>query len=141
MKLTLSLRAALTCMLAAPTAAQGLSGQYDAGISRDPDTQALAFIRIPFGKQKEPAVSRIGFGLFTGCKRLSSQLSSARAATCEAQPVRSLEMSRDLYARDWMISFSGEKRWVGIARWHPGMGLMGANETGASFAGLILSQD
>ena len=141
MKLITLLLALFASLIALPAAAQGLSSQYDAGISRDPDTRALAFIRIPLGKQKEPPVPRIGFGLFTGCGRLASQLSAARAAACEAQPVRSLEMSRDLSARDWMISFSGERRWVGIARWLPGSGFTGASESGPAFTGPILSDD
>ena len=95
MKLITLLLALFASLIALPAAAQGLSSQYDAGISRDPDTRALAFIRIPLGKQKEPPVPRIGFGLFTGCGRLASQLSAARAAACEA--AGTLVVDRFLY--------------------------------------------
>ena len=50
MKLILPLLAALACLCAAPSFAQGLTGQYDAGFGQ-PDTRALAFVRIPFGRQ------------------------------------------------------------------------------------------
>lgn len=123
MKLLLPLLAALACLTAAPACAQGLSSHYDAAVHAEPDTQALAFIRIPFGEQaKERQQPRIGFGLFTDCKRMSNQFSSAHREACDAEPIRSFEFSRNLYDRDWLLSFSGTKRWVAIARYIPGLG-------------------
>lgn len=141
-KLRLTTLAAAALLFVSPAAAQGLSGHYDAGIARQPDTQALAFIRIPLGdkgqKSREP---RIGFGLFTDCSRAATRLSTARGESCEALPVRSLEFSRDLYDRDWLLSFSGTKRWVGIGRWYPGMGFGRVNESGPVLSGPILGED
>jgi hypothetical protein len=88
----------------------------------EPDTQALAFIRIPLGQEKRRKDPVVGFGLFTDCSRASMRLSEAHESACESEPIRSLEFSRELYDRDWLLSFSGEKRWVGIARWRPERG-------------------
>lgn len=135
MKLLTLLLALFAGLVALPAAAQGLSSQYDAGFAREPDTQALAFIRIPLGKQKELAVPRIGFGLFNDCSRVSSQLSPTQRSACDAEPIRSLEFSRGLYDRDWLISFSGAKRWVGFARFTPGMGFARDNVSGPVLSG------
>lgn len=135
-KLRLTTLAAAALLCASPAAAQGLSGHYDAGIAREPDTQALAFIRIPLGdkgqKAREP---RIGFGLFTDCTRAATRLSTARGESCDALPVRSLEFSREIYERDWLLSFSGTKRWVGLGRWYPGQGLARVSEFGPVLSG------
>lgn len=122
-----------------PALAQVASGHYDAGFAPNldmsaPDVQALAFIRIPFGEQKRAPTPRIGFGVFADCARLSSHLSAARASACDSQTVRSLEISREFYGRDWLISFSGDKRWVGIARWTPGLGFFRVNRSGPVFS-------
>lgn len=142
MKLLPLLLAACACLSAPIAAAQGLSSHYDAGMAREPDTQALAFIRIPLGdkgqKSQEP---RIGFGLFTDCSRAATRLSGARDAACDAQTVRSLEFSRELYDRDWLISFSGTKRWVGIGRWYPGLGFARVNESGPVLSGPVLTDN
>jgi hypothetical protein len=129
------LAAAAALLLALPASAQGLSSHYDAGVAREPDTQALAFFRIPFGESKQRATPRLGFGLFTDCSRLSSRLSSAHEAACASEPIRSFEVSRELYERDWLISFSGTRRWVGIARWRPGMGIARSGESGRILQG------
>jgi hypothetical protein len=50
--------------------------------------------------------------------------SAAYQSACESEPIRSLEFSRGLYQRDWLLSFSGESRWVGIARWRPEQGFV-----------------
>lgn len=130
---------ALVCAFAPVAAAQGLSSHYDAGLAAEPDTQALAFIRIPLNdrgqKSREP---RIGFGVFQDCSRLSSRLSPSHTSACENQPVRSLEFSRDFYDRDWLISFSGTSRWVAIGRWYPGLGLASVNESGPVLSGPTL---
>lgn len=139
MKLLPLLFAALVCAFAPVAVAQGLSSHYDAGFGREPDTQALAFIRVPLAdqgqKSREP---RIGFGVFQDCGRLSARLSPAQAAACDNQPIRSLEFSRDFYARDWLISFSGTNRWVAIGRWYPGLGVQRVDETGPVLSGPIL---
>ena len=135
MKLLLPLLAVLACLTAAPAFAQGLSSHYDAGVRAEPDTQALAFIRIPLGESERRTQPRIGFGLFTDCKRLSSQLSSSHREACDAEPIRSLEFSRNLYERDWLLSFSGTKRWVGIARYIPGLGFARDNVSGPVLQG------
>ena len=135
-KFVLMLLAAATFLVASPALAQGPSGHYDAGFGAEPDTQALAFIRIPLGEPaKKRSEPRIGFGLFTDCSRLSANLSSAQRSACEAQPIRSLEVSRDLYDRDWLISFAGTKRWVGIARWYPDGGFARVGEYGPVLGG------
>lgn len=135
MKFVLPLLAALASLLAMPAFAQDPSGHFDAAFASEPDTQVLAFIRIPFGEQKKPARPRIGFGIFADCDGLAARLSSARASGCDAQTVRSLEASRDLYGRDWLISFSGDRRWVGIARWTPGLGFARDNRSGPILSG------
>lgn len=139
MKLLPLLLAALVCAFAPVASAQGLSSHYDAGLASEPDTQALGFIRIPLAdrgqKSHEP---KIGFGLFQDCSRLSSRLSPSHTSACESQPVRSLEFTRDFYARDWLISFSGNNRWVGIGRWHPNFGLAHVDESGPVLSGPIL---
>lgn len=135
MKLVLTLLAAAALLHASPALAQGPSSHYDAGFGAEPDTQALAFIRIPIGKSKTRSEPRIGFGLFTDCSRLSSSLSQQHSSACESQPIRSLEVSRELYDRAWLISFSGTKRWVGVGRWYPGLGLARTNESGPVLSG------
>ena len=133
------LLAALVCAGAPVAAAQGLSSHYDAGFGREPDTQALAFIRIPLNDRGQASRDpRIGFGVFQDCGRLSSRLSPAKATACENLPVRSLEFSRDFYARDWLISFSGSRRWVAIGHWYPNLGFVRSDETGPVLSGPIL---
>jgi len=127
--------AAAALLLALPASAQGLSSHFDAGVAREPDAQALAFFRIPFGESKKRATPRLGFGLFMDCSRMSNRLSSAHEAACQSEPVRSMEFSRELYDRDWLLSFSGTRRWVGIARWTPGMGLFRSAESGRILQG------
>lgn len=124
--------AAAAFLVASPAFAQSPSSHYDAGLGAEPDTQALAFIRIPLGENKAKAdtTPTIGFGLFTDCSRMVADLSPAHRSACESQPVRSLEVTRDLYDRDWLISFSGAKRWVGIARWYPDKGFARVGEYG-----------
>jgi hypothetical protein len=134
-KFVLSLLAALASLYALPAHAQRLSGDFDAGFAGEPDTQVLAFLRIPFGEQKKRAEPRIGFGIFADCGRLPTRTLSAHASACESQTVRSLEMSRELHGRDWLLSFSGDKRWVGIARWVPGFGFVRDNRAGPVFSG------
>lgn len=129
------LLAAATVLHALPARAQGPSGHYDAGLGAEPGAQALAFIRIPIGNHGTLREPRIGFGVFADCARIAAGLSSARRSACEAQPVRSLEMSRNLYDRDWLISFSGESRWVGIARWYPDSGFARIREYGPVLGG------
>jgi hypothetical protein len=123
--------AMLAGAMAAPALAQGSSGDFAAGFGRGPDTQVLGFIRIPIGedgqKKKQP---RIGFGVFTDCSRLEHRLAASNAAACDAEPIRSLEFTRKLYDTDWLLSFRGEKRWVGIARWYPGSGFARVREYG-----------
>lgn len=136
MKLVPPLFAALACLFATNASAQGLSGHYDAGIRSEPDTQVLAFLRIPLGQQaKKPKDPKIGLGLFTDCSGLANRLSSSHAAACESQTIRSFEVSRDLHARDWLFSFSGEDRWFGFARWYPGLGFARVSETGPILQG------
>ena len=135
MKLVLTLLAAAAFLYASPALAQGPSGHYDAGFGAEPDTQALAFIRVPIGKSKTRSEPRIGFGLFTDCSRLSTSLSQQHSSACESQTIRSLEVSREFYDRDWLISFSGTKRWVGIGRWYPGLGFVRTRESGPVLSG------
>jgi hypothetical protein len=132
-KFTLMLLAALASTLVAPACAQSPPGYYDARVA-DPDTQVLAFLRIPFGEQKRTAKPRIGFGVFADCDRISSRNYTAHASACESQTIRSLEMSRDFHGRDWLISFSGDRRWVGFARWIPGLGLVRDTVAGPVFS-------
>lgn len=124
--------AAAAFLVASPALAQGPSSHYDAGLGAEPDTQVLAFIRIPLGdnKAKADTTPTIGFGLFSDCTRMVADLSPAHRSACESRPVRSFEMSRDLYDRDWLISFSGTRRWVGIARWFPERGFARVSEYG-----------
>jgi hypothetical protein len=133
-KFVLTLLAAVASLFAAPAQAQSLSGYYDARAA-EPDTQVLAFLRIPFGEQKRQATPRLGFGIFADCGRLPTRTLSAHASACDSQTLRSLEMSRDFYGRDWLLSFSGDKRWVGFARWVPGLGFVQE-----SVAGPVLSE-
>jgi hypothetical protein len=130
-----TLLAAAAFLVTSPALAQGPSGHYDAGFASEPDTQALAFIRIPIGESRAGSEPRIGFGLFTDCTRMAAGLSQSHRSACESQPIRSLEFSRDLYDRDWLFSFSGTKRWVGIARWHPGSGFARVRENGPVLGG------
>jgi hypothetical protein len=137
-KVFLPLLAVLASVFALPALAQVPSGHYDAGAALEPDIQALAFLRIPFGDQKKAATPRIGFGVFADCKGLTARLSSAGEAACGSQAVRSLEISRAIYGRDWLISFSGDTRWVGFARWVPGLGFVRDNRSGPVFSGPAL---
>ena len=130
MKLAVSLLAALACLFASPALAQGPSSHYAAGVAAEPDTQVLGFIRIPLGGEKKRKDPVIGFGLFADCSRLRSQLSTSHDAACDARPVRALEFTRQLNERDWLLSFSNEKRWVGIARWFPDSGFARVREYG-----------
>ncbi len=119
-KPALPLFAAAACLLSAPAFAQGPSGQYDAGLPNAPDLQVTGFIRIPLGdggqKEQEP---RIGFGVFSDCHSTAARLSSEQRSSCESQPIRSLEVTRHLSERNWLFSFTNDKRWVGIARLYP----------------------
>ena len=135
MKAAVCTLAALACLFASPALAQGLPSHYDAGVASEPDTQALAFLRIPFGESKRRAEPRLGFGLFMDCSRMSTRLSTARESACDSEPVRSFEISRELYDRDWLISLSGTRRWAGIARWTPGLGFARADEDGPVLQG------
>lgn len=134
MKLAFTLVAAAACLMSTPALAQGASSHYDAASGGEPDTQVLGFIRIPLGEngqtKREP---RIGFGLFHDCSRLATRLSSEQRAACDAQPIRSLEMTRYLHERDWLVSFTNDKRWVGIARWYPD-GFASVREFGPIFS-------
>jgi hypothetical protein len=130
-KLIISLLAAAACLFASPAFAQGALSHYDAGRMAQPDTQALAFIRIPLSEERtKPKEPVIGFGLFTDCTRASAWQSTAEEMACDSQPIRSLEFSRELYDRDWLLSFTGEHRWVGIARWFPQDGFARVREYG-----------
>jgi hypothetical protein len=130
-KLAVSLLVAAACLFVSPALAQGSLGHYDAGRLSEPDTQVLGFIRIPLSQErqakKDPVV---GFGLFTDCSRSRSLASSLYQSACESEPIRSLEFSREFYERDWLLSFTGEKRWVGIARWFPNQGFARVREYG-----------
>jgi hypothetical protein len=130
-KLAVSLLVAIVCLHASPALAQGALGHYDAERMSEPDTQVLGFIRIPLGaerqKTKEPVV---GFGLFTDCSRSRNLASSAHQSACEGEAIRSLEFAREFDQRDWLLSFTGEKRWVGIARWFPQDGFARVREYG-----------
>ena len=86
----------------------------------EPDLQVTGFIRVPLGGhgQKEPE-PRIGFGVFSDCRSTAARLSSEKRSACESQPVRSFEVTRQLSERNWLFSFTNDKRWVGIARLYP----------------------
>ena len=136
MKLAVSLFVAIVCLFASPALAQGSLGHYDAGRHNpggmaEPDTQILGFIRIPLSadrqKTKPPTV---GFGLFADCSRPRNLASTAHQSACEAEPIRSLEFARAFNERDWLLSVTGEKRWVGIARWFPQEGFARVREYG-----------
>lgn len=136
MKLAVPLFAALAILVASPALAQGSSSQFDAGRHdpgrvSEPDTQILGFIRIPLGeerqKRRDPVV---GFGLFADCSRTSQWRSAAHESACEAEPIRSLEFSREFDQRDWLLSFTSDTRWVGIARWFPQEGFARVREYG-----------
>lgn len=131
MKFVVPLLTALAILVAAPTHAQGSPGHYDAGRLAEPDTQVLGFIRIPLSaerqKTREPVV---GFGLFTDCSRARNLASRAHESACDAEPIRSLEFAREFDDRDWLLSFTGEQRWVGIARWFPQDGFARVREYG-----------
>jgi hypothetical protein len=130
-KLVLSLLVAIACLFASPALAQGTSSLSDAGRMGEPDTQILGFIRIPLGEQsKKPNDPVVGFGLFADCSRTSQWRSAAHASACDSQPIRSLEFAREFGQRDWLLSFTGEKRWVGIARWFPHEGFARVREFG-----------
>ena len=131
MKPVLSLLVAIASLFASPALAQSSSGHYDAGRLAEPDTQVLGFIRIPLSAErqakKDPVV---GFGLFTDCSRSRDRASNAYESACESEPIRSLEFAREFDERDWLLSFTGEKRWVGIARWFPNEGFARVREYG-----------
>lgn len=135
MKLAVPLLAALCGLCASPAFAQADLGRYDAGQISQPDTQALAFIRIPIGEEAERKQPVIGFGLFSDCERQDHRHSAARSSACESEPIRALEFSRNLYERDWLLSFRGERRWVGIARWYPDSGFARVREYGPILSG------
>lgn len=136
MKLVLLQLAAAACLLAPVAAAQGSSSQNDAGLHGEPDTQALAFLRIPLDDHKgRPEIPRIGFGLFADCGRVADSFTSLRKSACDGQPIRSLEISRNLYERDWLISLHGKQRWVGFARWNPQAGFARTYEFGPVLEG------
>jgi hypothetical protein len=111
--------AAIACLYASPALAQGALSHYDASRLAEPDTQALAFVRIPFGEQNKSREPVLGFGLFADCASAGIRLSPVGRSACEAQSIRSLEFSRNLHDRDWLLSYRGDKRWVGIARLYP----------------------
>lgn len=139
MKVALTLLAAAACLMSAPALAQGSSSHYDAGLRGEPDTQVLGFIRVPLGDSKQASREpRIGFGLFHDCSRMAARLSSEQRAACDAEPIRSLEVTRQLNERDWLVSFTSDKRWVGIARWYPD-GFASVREYGPVFSGPGLS--
>lgn len=140
-KLTLSTLAAAACLLASPALAQNTLSHYDAGQTAGPDTQALAFIRIPFGDQEKRREPVIGFGLFADCTGAALRQSASHRLACDAEPIRSLEFSRKLYDRDWLLSFRGEDRWVGIARWYPHDGFARVREYGQVLSGPSLMED
>jgi hypothetical protein len=67
----------------------------------------------------------------SSASRLSRNLvSSAHQSACEGEAIRSLEFAREFDQRDWLLSFTGEKRWVGIARWFPQDGFARVREYG-----------
>ena len=118
-KLAVLLLALFASLTPAPALAQGALSHYDAGRMAEPDAQALAFVRIPFGEQDQKREPVIGFGLFSDCTSAARRQSATHDLACDAEPIRSLEFSRKLYDRDWLISFRNDRRWVGIARLHP----------------------
>jgi hypothetical protein len=134
-KVAFTLLAASACLMSAPAFAQGASSQFDAGMRAEPDTQVLGFIRIPLGhgEQKDNG-PRIGFGLFHDCSRVAARISSEQRAACDAAPIRSLEMTRKLHERDWLVSFTNDKRWVGLARLYAD-GFGSVREYGPVFSG------
>lgn len=131
MKLVIALFAALASLVASPAIAQGSSSPFDAGRMAEPDTQVLGFIRIPLGDERQkPRDPVVGFGLFADCSRTSHWRSAAHASACEAEPIRSLEFSREFDQQDWLLSFTSDTRWVGIARWFPQEGFARVREYG-----------
>jgi hypothetical protein len=140
-KLVVPMLALIASTFAMPALAQGPERQFDAGreaIARtgEPDTQVLMFIRIPLGEGgQRPQDPRIGFGVFSDCGRVATRVSNHHTETCGALPVRSLEVARQFNQRDWLFSFSGEKRWVGVARWHPSFGMARVSEYGPVLSG------
>jgi hypothetical protein len=132
--------AAIACLYASPALAQGALRHYDASRMVEPDKQALAFVRIPFGEQNEKREPVIGFGLFADCASAGMRQSPIARSTCESEPIRSLEFSRELYDRDWLLSFRGEKRWVGIARLMPD-GFASVREYGPILSGPGMAED
>ncbi len=139
-KLAVPLLAMLASLTTAPALAQGALGHYDAGQANGPDTQALAFVRIPFGEQDKRREPVIGIGLFADCTGAALRASASQRLACDAEPIRSLEFSRELYDRDWLISFRGERRWVGIARLHPD-GFASVREYGPILSGPGMVED
>jgi hypothetical protein len=140
-KIVVPALALLASALAAPALAQSSERQFDAGSyaaarTGEPDTQVLMFIRIPMddGGQK-PEDPRIGFGVFSDCGRAATRVSNQHTDACAAQGIRSLEVAREFNQRDWLFSFSGEKRWVGVARWHPSFGMARVHEYGPVLSG------
>lgn len=141
MKLAVPLLAALAGLATAPAFAQSPLGHYDAGRLTEPDTQALAFVRIPFGEQDKRREPVIGFGLFADCAGAALRQSASQRVACDAEPIRSLEFSRELHDRDWLLSFRGEDRWVGIARWYPQEGFARVREYGQILSGPGIMED
>lgn len=135
MKLAVLLLAAMASLTTAPAIGQDSLGHYDAGLLAERDTQALAFIRIPFGEQEKRREPVIGFGLFADCTGAALRQSATQRLACDAEPIRSLEFSRKLYDRDWLLSFRSERRWVGIARWYPQDGFARVREYGPVLSG------
>jgi len=118
-KLAVLLLAAMASLTTAPALAQGALSHYDAGRMAEPDAQALAFVRIPFGEQDKRREPVIGFGLFADCTSAAMRQSATHRLACDAEPIRAFEFSRKLHDRDWLISFRNDRRWVGIARLYP----------------------
>jgi hypothetical protein len=120
LKFVLTMAAAAALISASPCFAQGALGDFDAGLASRSDTQALAFIRIPLGapeKTRQDPV--IGFGVFNDCTQPARRLSPGQETACDNVPIHSLEFTRRLHERDWLLSFTSDKRWVGLARLYP----------------------
>lgn len=120
MKLVVSLILAIACLYASPALAQGQSSPGNPGRLAEPDTQVLGFIRIPLSEERQRRRDPvIGFGIFADCSRTAHWRAATHASACDAEPIRSLEFSRELRERDWLLSFASDTRWVGFARLYP----------------------